>query len=92
MTDNAWQTVCLKILPLFNGEGLKGHVEEINHLVRAWLVDAAPQHVPEEITDLFAAGMLTLGAKVQMAGETLLIGRIVDVWVLFFHAILPFLQ
>ncbi|KAK4701973.1 hypothetical protein P7C70_g4252, partial [Phenoliferia sp. Uapishka_3] len=31
--DDVWQSVCLRVLPLFNGEGHRGFVEDLNELV-----------------------------------------------------------
>ncbi|GAA5843028.1 hypothetical protein JCM9279_001834 [Rhodotorula babjevae] len=31
--DDAWQQVCVRVLPLFNGEGIRGFVEDLNALV-----------------------------------------------------------
>ncbi|BGP02009.1 HbrB [Rhodotorula toruloides ATCC 204091] len=31
--DDVWQQVCVRVLPLFNGEGMRGYVEELNELV-----------------------------------------------------------
>ncbi|SGY61559.1 BQ5605_C007g04570 [Microbotryum silenes-dioicae] len=31
--DDAWQSLCVRVLPLFNGEGIRGHVEDLNDLV-----------------------------------------------------------
>ncbi|GAA6021584.1 hypothetical protein JCM11491_000266 [Sporobolomyces phaffii] len=31
--DDVWQNVCVRVLPLFNGEGIRGFVEDLNDLV-----------------------------------------------------------
>ncbi|KAM0748709.1 hypothetical protein T439DRAFT_349406 [Meredithblackwellia eburnea MCA 4105] len=31
--DDVWQAICIRVLPLFNGEGHKGFVEDLNELV-----------------------------------------------------------
>ncbi|GAA5876935.1 hypothetical protein JCM8547_006314 [Rhodosporidiobolus lusitaniae] len=31
--DDEWQQVCVRVLPLFNGEGIRGFVEDLNELV-----------------------------------------------------------
>ncbi|BGP42226.1 hypothetical protein JCM10449v2_006231 [Rhodotorula kratochvilovae] len=31
--DDVWQQVCVRVLPLFNGEGIRGFVEDLNALV-----------------------------------------------------------
>ena len=33
-SQDVWQTLCIKVLPLFNGEGIKGAIEDLNELVR----------------------------------------------------------
>ncbi|GAA6000650.1 uncharacterized protein JCM10292_000527 [Rhodotorula paludigena] len=32
-SDDVWQQVCIRVLPLFNGEGIRGFVEDLNELV-----------------------------------------------------------
>ncbi|GAA5986126.1 hypothetical protein JCM10908_006421 [Rhodotorula pacifica] len=32
-TDDVWQQVCIRVLPLFNGEGIRGFIEDLNELV-----------------------------------------------------------
>jgi hypothetical protein len=31
---DAWQTLCVRVLPLFNGEGVQGAIEDLNELLR----------------------------------------------------------
>ncbi|GAA5931557.1 hypothetical protein JCM1841_005546 [Sporobolomyces salmonicolor] len=31
--DDVWQTICVRVLPLFNGEGIRGFVEDLNGLL-----------------------------------------------------------
>ena len=31
---DAWQTLCVRVLPLFNGEGVQGAIEDLNDLLR----------------------------------------------------------
>jgi hypothetical protein len=31
---DAWQTLCVRVLPLFNGEGVQGSIEDLNDLLR----------------------------------------------------------
>lgn len=31
--DDAWQAICVRVLPLFNGEGVRGYIEDVNDLV-----------------------------------------------------------
>jgi hypothetical protein len=32
--SDAWQSVCVRVLPLFNGEGLKSPIEDLNQSVQ----------------------------------------------------------
>ncbi|ORE15322.1 hypothetical protein BCV71DRAFT_185591 [Rhizopus microsporus] len=32
--EDAWQTLCVRVLPLFNGEGPQGAIEDLNELLR----------------------------------------------------------
>jgi hypothetical protein len=39
---DAWQTLCVRVLPLFNGEGVQGSIEDLNDLLRYvlyWIKD-----------------------------------------------------
>ncbi|KAJ3092972.1 hypothetical protein HK102_013762 [Quaeritorhiza haematococci] len=91
-TDNIWQTICVKVLPLFNGEGLKGCIEDLNDLVSHWLQDNQPQKVTDEVNELLAAGMLTLGNKLNNVPEEQMIGRLVELWSFFFGTVLQYLR
>ena len=31
---DVWQSLCVRVLPLFNGEGVKGNIEDLNELLR----------------------------------------------------------
>ncbi|KAI7855135.1 hypothetical protein BDC45DRAFT_109752 [Circinella umbellata] len=32
---DVWQSLCVRVLPLFNGEGVKGNIEDLNELLRS---------------------------------------------------------
>ncbi|KAI7876935.1 hypothetical protein K492DRAFT_134704 [Lichtheimia hyalospora FSU 10163] len=36
---DVWQSLCVRVLPLFNGEGVKGNIEDLNELLRYRLVE-----------------------------------------------------
>ncbi|KAJ1558550.1 hypothetical protein HK096_010437, partial [Nowakowskiella sp. JEL0078] len=91
-TDNIWQAIVTKITPLFNGEGLKGSIRDINELVRQWLRETPTQHVVDEISDLLAAGTEISAAKLQTVPDEVLASRIVESWSFFFVTVLPYIQ
>lgn len=33
-SGDVWQTLCVRVLPLFNGEGVQGNIEDLNELLR----------------------------------------------------------
>ncbi|KAI8391770.1 uncharacterized protein BYT42DRAFT_629788 [Radiomyces spectabilis] len=33
---DVWQALCVRVLPLFNGEGVKGSIEDLNELLRLY--------------------------------------------------------
>ncbi|TPX68551.1 hypothetical protein SpCBS45565_g02995 [Spizellomyces sp. 'palustris'] len=89
---SAWQTLCVKVLPLFNGQGLKGHMEDMNELVSNWLTDTPAYLVVEELNDLLNTGMLTLGNKLATVANEVLASRLVEVWSFYFGTVVPYLQ
>ncbi|RUS28920.1 hypothetical protein BC938DRAFT_481279 [Jimgerdemannia flammicorona] len=34
LSDDVWQSLCVKVLPLFNGQGVQGCIEDLNDLLR----------------------------------------------------------
>ncbi|KAJ3282068.1 hypothetical protein HK104_011117 [Borealophlyctis nickersoniae] len=93
-TDNVWQAVCVRVLPLFNGQGLKGYIEDLNDLVSQWLHEreTVPTGIVEEIYELFGTGMLTLSNKLSSVGDDAFATRIVELWTFFFGSVVPYLE
>ncbi|KAJ3010458.1 hypothetical protein HKX48_007393 [Thoreauomyces humboldtii] len=89
---NAWAALCSKVLPLFNGQGLKGHMEDMNALVGAWLGDLGESAVVEDLNELFTTGLLTLSSKLAVVGDEVLASRVVEVWTFYFGTVVPYLQ
>ncbi|KAJ3330674.1 hypothetical protein HDU76_005093 [Blyttiomyces sp. JEL0837] len=93
-SDGTWQTICSRVLPLFNSEGLKGSMEDLNDLVNQWLNEAQAQQVNplDEVRELLMAGVVTLGNKIVAAGDETLIPRLVELWTFLFGPVIPYLQ
>ncbi|TPX57245.1 hypothetical protein PhCBS80983_g03969 [Powellomyces hirtus] len=89
---NAWQTLCVRVLPLFNGQGLKGHMEDMNDLVSTWLGDSHGQSIADDLNEMLTTGLLTLSSKLAVVGDEVLASRVVEVWIFFFSTVVPYLQ
>ncbi|KAI8813722.1 HbrB-like-domain-containing protein [Cladochytrium replicatum] len=90
--DNVWQTIVTKVIPLFNGEGIKGSIEDLNELVRQWLRDTPPQTVINEINELLSTGNVALGAKLNSVPDEVLATRVAEAWSFYFGTVLPYFQ
>ncbi|GAA93775.1 uncharacterized protein L969DRAFT_92306 [Mixia osmundae IAM 14324] len=102
-TDDVWQNVCVKVLPIFNGEGHQGFIEDLNddvarHVKRS--VERSPVHaianLTSDLAQLLDIGMLTLASKLNNPLHPLssdkLASRTVEIWTFFFGGPLPYLQ
>ncbi|KAI8847433.1 HbrB-like protein, partial [Chytridium lagenaria] len=85
-----WQAICAKVLPLFNGEGLKGSIEDLNELVSEMLMQQI--NPSTDLKELLAAGMLNLGNRIVTVGDEALILRLVELWSFFFGTVVPYVQ
>ncbi|KAG0080567.1 hypothetical protein BGZ92_000574, partial [Podila epicladia] len=88
-TEDVWQALCIKVLTLFNGQGLTGAIEDLNDLVRRCLLTRNPFALCDEINELLKNGMLTLNAKLGDVPDEKLVSRLVEVWSFFFGTVLP---
>ncbi|KAJ3392822.1 hypothetical protein HDU92_008178 [Lobulomyces angularis] len=99
-----WQAICIRVLPMFNGDGLKGCMEDLNELVLNWVKETAMQTVYNDLNELLDSGMLTLtnrlhktdkseSASTNSLNESMIIAaRISELWSFFFGKVLPSLQ
>ncbi|KAF9929108.1 hypothetical protein BGZ67_006592 [Mortierella alpina] len=91
-TEDVWQALCIKVLTLFNGQGLTGAIEDLNDLVRRCLLTRSAFQLCDEINELLKNGMLTLNAKLGDVPDEKLVSRLVEVWSFFFGTVLPYFE
>ncbi|KAF9432678.1 hypothetical protein BGZ76_010462 [Entomortierella beljakovae] len=91
-TEDVWQALCIKVLTLFNGQGLTGAIEDLNDLVRRCLQTRNAFVLCDEINELLKNGMLTLNAKLGDVPDEKLVSRLVEVWSFFFGTVLPYFE
>ncbi len=99
--DGSWQGICVKVLPLFNGDGVRGCMEDLNDSIALWIKDTPAPHAAEELMEMMSAGMLTLTSKLSTttgqafmnAGEehVLACARLAELWTFFYGTVLPYL-
>ncbi|KAG9072480.1 hypothetical protein KI688_000251 [Linnemannia hyalina] len=91
-TEDVWQALCIKVLTLFNGQGLTGAIEDLNELVRRCLTTRNAFTLCDEINELLKNGMLTLNAKLGDVPDEKLVSRLVEGWSFFFGTVLPYFE
>ncbi|KAG0283105.1 hypothetical protein BGZ96_012526 [Linnemannia gamsii] len=91
-TEDVWQALCIKVLTLFNGQGLTGAIEDLNELVRRCMATRSAFMLCDEISELLKNGMLTLNAKLGDVPDEKLVSRLVEVWSFFFGTVLPYFE
>ncbi|KAG0228835.1 hypothetical protein BGW42_001915 [Actinomortierella wolfii] len=89
---DVWQALCIKVLTLFNGQGLTGAIEDLNELVRRCIREKKTNVLYEDIQELLRNGMLTLNAKLSYVPDEKLVSRLVEVWSFFFGTVLPYFE
>ncbi|TIC18677.1 HbrB-domain-containing protein [Wallemia mellicola] len=100
---DAWQALCVKVLPLFNGENMITPIEDLNTLVILHIKDTIARSKPSRVIEslssdfnaLISNGMLTLRAKLSQhvdEGSERLATRLTEIWTFFFGQVLPLLE
>lgn len=87
-----WSDICQRVTPLFNGEGVRGSIEEANDLVRQLIKGTSS--VPwmmDHLVDLARAAIDQLNVKLVGVSDEKLISRLVEVWS-FLVTVLPYFQ
>ncbi|CDS01660.1 uncharacterized protein SPSC_01262 [Sporisorium scitamineum] len=98
-SSDTWQMICIRVLPLFNGEALRTSIEELNEMVSLHVrktLDRGQSHAIESLTldlmSLTSTGTLTLNSKLQNLEDTRLLLRLVEVWTFFLGQVLPYCE
>ncbi|KAI7900052.1 HbrB-like-domain-containing protein [Cokeromyces recurvatus] len=89
---DTWQTLCVRVLPLFNGEGVQSSIEDLNELLRCCLTDPISPTLYRDIEALLRDGMFTLNAKMFGVTDEKLLDRLVEQWSFFFTYALPYFE
>jgi len=87
-----WHLICVKVLPLFNGQGLQEFIEDLNDLVKHCMEVKTPESMYYDINELLKNGIYTINTKLIEVTDNFLIPRLVEVWSLFFDSILPYFK
>jgi len=89
--DN-WHLICIKVLPLFNGQGLQDYIEDLNELVRRCMEIKTPKNLSYDINELLKNGIYTINTRLIEVTDNLLISRLVEIWIFFFDSIMPYFK
>ncbi|TPX49447.1 hypothetical protein SeLEV6574_g01468 [Synchytrium endobioticum] len=87
-----WRSISANVIPLYNGEGVKGNLEDINDHVRQWATDMSSQTLLDDMDRLFRGGMSILSTKLVSISDESLPQRVVEIWTFHFGTVLPYLQ
>ncbi|CAB4482104.1 HbrB-domain-containing protein [Rhizophagus irregularis] len=89
---DTWGSLVVKVLPLFNGEGLKLCIEDLNDLVRRYMNDRPLHLLYDDINELLELGMFTLNGKLRGVPDEKLVSRLVELWSFFFGTVIPYFE
>ncbi|OCH90237.1 HbrB-domain-containing protein [Obba rivulosa] len=97
--ESPWNSLNVEVLPLFNGERLRIAIEDLNALVKRHIqgaVSLSPSKalatLEYDASELIAAGMVTLNAKLAGVEDEKLVSRVVEVWGFFWDQVLPYVE
>lgn len=98
-SSDTWQMICIRVLPLFNGEALRTSIEELNEMVSLHVrktLERSQAHAIESLTldliSLTSTGTLTLNSKLQGLEDSRLLLRLVEVWTFFLGQVLSYCE
>ncbi|KAI7951783.1 hypothetical protein MJO28_007467 [Puccinia striiformis f. sp. tritici] len=98
---DVWSQVILRVIPLFNGEGHKGFIEDLNDFVsqhiHKTIADSPSKSIIKlhtDITELLSNGVMILNNKLQpdQLNDSKLLIKVLEVWHFFFTGVLPYLE
>ncbi|KAG5513205.1 hypothetical protein PMAC_001575 [Pneumocystis sp. 'macacae'] len=96
VVDDVWPLLCMKILPLFNGEGLLMSVESLNNLVKFHVkkryTEKKMRLLVDELEKLIEVGIKCFDANLLPLSDEKMILRLVELWTFFFSTVLPYIE
>ncbi|KAH8647125.1 HbrB-like-domain-containing protein [Xylariales sp. PMI_506] len=94
--DDAWPYLKAKLLVIFEGEDLRLPIEDFNKVVTMHVQYCIQRRsayiVIEDLRELLSTGFSSLDHTLRNASEDRLIPALVDVWMVTFTSILPYMQ
>lgn len=94
--DDAWPYLKAKLLVIFEGEDLRLPVEDLNRVVMMhiqYCIQRRSAHtMVDDLRDLLTTGFASLDYALRMTSEDRVIPALVELWVITFTNILPYLQ
>ncbi|KAJ2990051.1 hypothetical protein NUW58_g3155 [Xylaria curta] len=94
--DDAWPYLKAKLLVIFEGEDLRLPVEDLNRVVTIhiqYCIQRRSAHIIiDDLRDLLTTGFASLDHALRMTSEDRVIPALVELWVITFTNILPYLQ
>ncbi|KAF2005045.1 HbrB-like protein [Amniculicola lignicola CBS 123094] len=94
--DDAWPLLKAKILLIFEGEDPRPPVEDFNALVlihiKRWINRRSPVGLIDDLNELLETGFSSLDQTLRHVPDERLIPHLVEMWLVVFTTILPFLQ
>lgn len=94
--EDAWDFLRAKILIIFKDEELRMPVEDLNKLVLVNIQRCIAKRIPsiiiEDLRDLLQNGFVSLDQTLSLVPDHRLVPRLVDMWLLVFGRILPYVQ
>ncbi|KAL8772400.1 MAG: hypothetical protein Q9209_002351 [Squamulea sp. 1 TL-2023] len=95
--EDAWDFLRAKLLIIFTEGGeLRMPVEDLNKLVfvnvQRCIAKRTPNTIIEDLRDLLQTGFASLDHNLRMVPDHCIMPRLVDMWLLVFGTILPYIQ
>jgi hypothetical protein len=94
--DDAWPLLKARLLHIFEGEDPRPPVEDFNSLVNVHIKRCIQKRSPiiliEDLNELLTTGFTSLDQTLRHVPDERLIPHLVEMWLVVFTTILPFLQ
>ncbi|KAJ9328664.1 hypothetical protein DTO027B5_2280 [Paecilomyces variotii] len=94
--EDAWDFLKAKLLVIFDGEDVRFAIEDLNKLVivhiQRCVQKLMPHVIVEDLRELLHTGFASLGHSLTGIPDEKLVPHLVQIWMLAFGKILPFIQ